>query len=114
MKSGKPVEPVVVSQYGEMIWGMPDGRGGTHHNEESSLVSVTHLFCTILEDIDAHASYADKRSISKTHDAIVCRGCHRSWIFPNTVKTYGDLRKHFSEFNDHAIPSTLERVGMPV
>lgn len=113
MRCGKPVEPVVVSEYDETIKGYPNYEGdGTIHSEETVLGTVVHESCS--GSILTGSYLADTRRISKTHNAIVCRGCHRSWVFPNTVKTYGDLRKHFSRFNDHAIPSTLERVGLPV
>lgn len=90
-------EPIVVSEFGEIIEGYPNREGGTDATDETKLGTVVHARCAVVGV--AQSSWADTRVVSPTHNAIVCRGCYRSWLFPNTIKTFGDLRLYFMKFN---------------
>jgi len=39
----------------------------------------------------------DLKQTSMTHSALFCRACGLRVVFPNTIKTYGDLRLHFAD-----------------
>ncbi|MDP4038344.1 MAG: hypothetical protein Q8P54_00005, partial [bacterium] len=56
-----------------------------HSRDEDSLGSCVgiHEFCK---------GWMDRCGATKTHDAIVCRGCSLRVLFPKETKTYGDLR----------------------
>ena len=109
MRKGKPVEPVVVSEYGETISGYPNQEGNTEHTEDTVLSTLVHDDCATRGITSS--SWADTYQISKSHDAIVCRGCRRSWVFPNTVKTYGDLRRYFAKYNHSTNQSSVPLSG---
>ena len=57
-----------------------------HTRDEKGLSSCVgiHEYCN---------GWMDRHQATKTHDTIVCRSCHLRVLFPNEVKTYGELRQ---------------------
>jgi len=88
-----PLEPIPLTPEGDLLREYPPGTCGygliyfvKHTRDESSLGSCVgvHEYCD---------NWMDRRRATKTHDALVCRGCHLRVLFPKEVKTYGDLRQ---------------------
>lgn len=85
-----PFKPVIVSEINEMI------RAGfsqnyTHSGDGTKLKnSLVHAICS---------SYVDFKSVSPTHNVLVCRGCHMRIPIPKEIETIGDLRRHFAQLN---------------
>ena len=44
---------------------------------------------------DICGGWFDIKEVSITHNALLCRGCRLRILFPNNIKTYGQLRKNF-------------------
>lgn len=83
--------PIVVSKNGSAIMDMTMTRPeGVKDTAELNNHHMQHALC--LSDIE-------RREISPTHSVLCCKGCFARWEIPNTVKTYGDLRKQFPDFN---------------
>lgn len=90
-----PLEPIQLTIEGDFLCEYPSrSLGGTtgfryfvqHTRDEKNLVLCVgvHEFCN---------GWMDRRRATRTHDAIVCRGCHLRVLFQKEVKTYGDLRQ---------------------
>lgn len=88
-----PLEPIQLTPEGDLLREYPPStlafgleyfvKHTRDGNDLGSCVGV-HEFCD---------SWMDRTRATKTHDAIVCRGCHLRVLFPKEVKTYGDLRQ---------------------
>lgn len=85
-KTRTPTQPVVVSEFGEAIRGYTDDE----MYEEKDLMVQVHDECR---------GFVDIRSVSGTHRALVCRACSLRIVIPAKIKTLGDLKKHFNQFN---------------
>lgn len=83
-QNSNPLDPIVLTKYGESLLEYPSDRG--HARDESTLGSTVgvHELCR---------GFVDRVKVAKEHDALVCRQCCLRVVFPNTVKTYGDLRR---------------------
>ena len=88
-----PLEPIQLTPEGDLLREYPPsthpfglGYFVKHTRDENNLDSCVgvHEFCNC---------WMNRARATKTHDAIVCRGCHLRVLFPKEVKTYGDLRQ---------------------
>ena len=88
-----PLEPIQLTSEGDFLREYPPSTLAfgleyfvKHARDENNLGSCVgvHEFCN---------SWMDRTRATKTHDAIVCRGCHLRVLFYKEVKTYGDLRQ---------------------
>jgi hypothetical protein len=82
------IQPIVISAYGETLEGYPNSQVGDE-GKLSTCVGV-HQVCQ---------GFVDINKISLTHCALNCRLCKFRIVIPNEVKTYGDLRAFFKQFN---------------
>ena len=83
-----PLKPIQLTAEGDLLREYPpSGDYFVDHTRDdcelSSCVGV-HDYCN---------SWMDRARATKTHDAIVCRGCHLRVLFPKEIKTYGQLRE---------------------
>ena len=83
-----PFKPVVISKFGETIC-ETFSQNLTHSGDDHSLSLVTHMVCQC---------YVDLKSVSPSHNALVCRGCHMRVVIPKSLATVGDLRHYFQHF----------------
>jgi hypothetical protein len=88
-----PLEPIQLTPEGDLLREYPPSTlvfgleyFVKHIRDENNLDSCVgvHEFCNC---------WMDRMRATKTHDAIVCRGCHLRVLFPKEVKSYGDLRQ---------------------
>lgn len=88
-----PLAPIQLTPEGDMLREYPPSTLAfsleyfvDHTRDDRQLSSCVgiHEYCN---------SWMDRTQATKTHDAIVCRGCHLRVLFPKKVKTYGDLRQ---------------------
>ncbi|MFY9462176.1 MAG: hypothetical protein WAP51_03165 [Candidatus Sungiibacteriota bacterium] len=83
-----PLKPIQLTAEGDLLREYPPSGDyfvdHTRDNHELSSCVGVHDFCN---------SWMDRIRATKTHDAIVCRGCHLRVLFPKKIKTYGDLRQ---------------------
>ncbi len=90
IENARPLAPIVVSEYGEEIGEYPPSDVmGKHARDADAISTCIHRICR---------SWVDCKSISRTHSALVCRECKMRIVFPREIKTYGDLRAHFTHF----------------
>lgn len=96
-----PLQPIQLTAEGDMLREYPPRREWTYlvdhardTRELSSCVGV-HDSCNF---------WMDRVGATKTHDALLCRGCHLRVLFPKGIKTYGDLRK-FLAFKFVPVPA---------
>ena len=80
------IEPIKLTEFGEMLKGYPDSEVGDEGNLESCI--GVHYLCR---------GWVDIGRISQTHNAIICRSCKLRIPVPKEIKTYGDLRHHLSK-----------------
>lgn len=92
-----PLEPILIGPDGELLVEYPPENLGffvNHTKDENEVRNCVgaHKYCN---------SWVDRKRASKTHDALVCRGCNLRVAFPREivqcnkrrfVKTFGDLR----------------------
>lgn len=98
-EQANPLKPIVLTEIGDTLSEYPPSTkfGGYEYfvdhardtNKLSTCVGV-HTICH---------GWMDRNRATATHDAISCRCCHLRITFPKSVKTYGDLRTHFAQFN---------------
>ena len=88
-----PLAPIQLTPEGDLLREYPPGTlafgleyfvDHTRNDRQLSSCVGIHEFCNC---------WMDRTRATKTHDAIVCRGCHLRVLFPKEVKTYGDLRQ---------------------
>lgn len=80
---------IVLSEYGETLDAYALAVRWTREHFDAALLAVndtlgTHGVC---------GGYVGYRKISETHFAISCRSCCRAFVFPLSIKTFGDLRQ---------------------
>ena len=84
-----PLKPIQLNGEGDVLREYPpSGEGFVNHTRDSCELSSCvgiHDFCNC---------WMDRTHATKTHDAIVCRGCHLRVLFPKEIKTYGQLRAY--------------------
>ncbi|MEK9154758.1 MAG: hypothetical protein AAB596_01670 [Patescibacteria group bacterium] len=83
-----PLKPIQLTSDGDFLREYPpSGDYFVDHTRDdrelSSCVGI-HDFCNC---------WIDRTRATKTHDAIVCRGCHLRVLFPKEIETYGELRQ---------------------
>ncbi|HBB37497.1 MAG TPA: hypothetical protein DCZ86_05905 [Candidatus Moranbacteria bacterium] len=83
-----PLKPIQLTVDGDFLREYPSSRGyfvdHTRDDREFGSCVGIHDFCN---------SWMDFMRVTKTHNAIVCRGCHLRVLFPKEIKTYGELRQ---------------------
>lgn len=83
-----PLKPIQLTSEGDLLREYPPSRDyfsdHTRDNHELNCCVGVHDYCN---------SWMDRMRATKTHDAIVCRGCHLRVLFPKEIKTYGELRQ---------------------
>ncbi len=82
-----PFKPILIGPDGELLCeSYPPSYGHfvDHKNDESNIFNYAgvHKYCGEVE----------RKRVSATHDALVCRGCYLRVTFPSSVKTFGELR----------------------
>jgi hypothetical protein len=97
IERSRPLEPILLTPQGDYLEEYPPrakGMGGleyfvNHSRDDRELTNCvgTHQGC----------SWMDRMGSSRTHDVIVCQKCHLRIPFPNSVRTYGDLRRALAE-----------------
>jgi len=86
----KKMKPIKLTQYGETLLEYPRSSYTTcvkpKDPEERQLNTCVgiHGVCN---------GWMDIREVSSTHKAITCRACGLRVVFPESIKTFGALRK---------------------
>jgi len=84
-----PMKPIQLTAESDMLREYPpSGDYFVDHTRDGGALSTcvgVHDFCNC---------WMDRTRATKTHDAVVCRGCHLRVLFPKEIKTYGQLREH--------------------
>jgi hypothetical protein len=78
------MEPILLTTEGDLMCEYPS-KHTSNTDELTSCVGV-HKICN---------GFMDRKHTTETHDVITCRACHLRLSFPNTIKTYGELRSFF-------------------
>jgi hypothetical protein len=79
-----PLEPIQITPDGDFLKEYP-GRGkSTRDDDKLGWCIGVHRFC---------GGFVDRKRVTHTHDAIVCRNCYLRVLIPREVATYGDLRR---------------------
>lgn len=89
------MKPIKLNGYGETLQEYPKGdlrRDPAPHQDLPADEAKELSTCVGIHAV-CH-SWVDFKEISETHNALLCRGCSLRFVFPNTVKTFGDLRAH--------------------
>jgi hypothetical protein len=87
------MKPIVLTEHGEtLVLDSAFGRSTKNLTDRSGLMPMLgqHGVCK---------GFLEIKPVSETHFAIVCNDCHLRIVVPNTVKTFGQLRRHFRRFN---------------
>lgn len=83
-----PLKPIQLTAEGDLLREYPPSGNyfvdHTRDNRELGSCVGVHEYCN---------GWMDRTRATATHDAIVCRGCHLRVLFPNEIKTYGELRQ---------------------
>ncbi|HEC66688.1 MAG TPA: hypothetical protein ENI23_15535 [bacterium] len=91
MKCGKQtMTPIQLTKEGDHLLEYPPSVEGWHTEESSDLSLVLGLH-------DICMGWVDFNQTTKTHFALVCRRCKLRLVIPLTIKTFGQLRKHFNK-----------------
>ncbi len=79
------MKPIVLSSLNEVMNGYSE-----ETKEEATLSGCigSHQVC---------GDWIDIKSISRTHNAIICRGCNMRIPIPVAIKTYAGLRVYFEK-----------------
>ncbi len=93
-------DPIVLTKTGATLINKDDSQGELTDDSEFPKASIIgiHKKCLGYPEI-----YPD----SETHNAIYCHRCGLRIVYPNTVKTYGQLRKYLASFLK---PSWFKRI----
>lgn len=83
------LKPIVLTKYGETLREYPTDNGN-HTRDEQKLSSVV--------GVHDGCGWVDLKSVSQTHQIILCRACGLRVVIPKSLITYGDLREHFESF----------------
>lgn len=87
----RPLPPIALTAIGETLREYPpQDVFGTHARDADSLGSCVGVH-------DVCGGWMDRKRVSATYDALVCRSCHLRVTIPNGIATYGDLRAYFAE-----------------
>ncbi len=82
-----PLQPIQLTPEGDLLREYPRQGYFVDHTRDSdrfeSCVGI-HKHC---------GGWVDRRGATKTHDALLCRGCHLRVLFPKEISTYGELRQ---------------------
>lgn len=85
-----PLVPIQLTSDGDILTEYPPSIYSSYlidhttDDKELGYCVGVHAYCN---------GWMDRTGATKTHSAIVCRQCHLRVLFPNTVKTYGELRQ---------------------
>ena len=81
--------PIQLTEHGERLRECPPADVlGDHTRDDHNLKHAPgiHDYCS---------SWFDVVQVSKTHNALHCKGCGLRVVFPSTITTYGELRRYF-------------------
>jgi hypothetical protein len=87
------LKPIVITEFGNTIKGNHCGLGETAgHNDDdhTTFGSIEHDKC---------GGFLRRRANSATFDVLKCSDCHVFVNIPPNVRTFGELRKYFHQFN---------------
>ncbi len=93
------MRPIILNRFGDTLLEYPKSpvfcgpiseadHEADHEADEKKKISTCvgiHAVC---------GSWIDFNEISDTHNALCCRSCNLRFVYPNRVKTFGDLRKY--------------------
>jgi len=96
----KKFKPVTISKHGEQLSPYPLVGSELEVTENSYIWSgdgfdETYASGRGLVHSEPCGSFIDLEEISKTHYALICRGCSLRICVPMKVKKWGQLRKYF-------------------
>ena len=88
-----PLEPIQITSEGDLIGEYPPEYCGfgsltTHSRDHNTLGTCVHKYCN---------GWVDRKRVTKTNDALVCRACHMRVLFPMEIKTFGELRQALAQ-----------------
>jgi hypothetical protein len=98
-------EPVIVTEYGVRLTGSPQ-----NVLDEEGFRIETDADTISMSEHDGCIGFVTRRRGTETHDKLRCSGCEFVMFVPREVRTYGELRMHFREFNFPEEPFWLECV----
>jgi hypothetical protein len=86
----RPLTPIVMTRFKERLIEYPSDTVERHTRDTDDLGTCigVHETCK---------GWMDRKHISPEYDAIVCRDCGLRIEIPNTIATYGDLRKYLDQ-----------------
>lgn len=81
-----PLKPIQLTPEGDMLREYPPSDSGNHTRDDRELSNCVgvHDYCN---------GWVDRNRATKTHDALSCRRCRLRVLFPQEIKTYGELRQ---------------------
>ncbi len=94
--------PIVLDEFGATLLKSQEpyvfqtrGYQGYRDDDELRLCVGVHDVC---------GGWVDRKPVSKTHDAIVCRSCYLRVVIPklDTIRTYGELRQYLAHLQPAA------------
>jgi hypothetical protein len=85
-----PLAPIQLTVDGDVLREYPPTRGMSYFVEHTRDTKAL-TGCVGIHDLCD--SWVDRKRATKTHDALVCRGCYIRVLFPREVATYGELRR---------------------
>ena len=88
MEGGKVMEPIVLTQFGEKLLQYS-------LRETSDDTEISRGGCIGVHDICR--GFFDLRSVSDTHNIILCRKCNLRIPVPGEINTYGKLREYLAK-----------------
>jgi hypothetical protein len=80
-----PPDEIQITKYGETLIAYPKS-----DMEDSRILAhcfAVHYVCN---------GFLDLHPITSEHNAITCRVCNLRIVIPNTIETFGELRKYFA------------------
>lgn len=83
-------DKIIITEFGESIIPIYESSLHKSKNIDIDIISgcfAIHWICN---------GFVDIKEVSETHNMILCRKCHLRIVIPNTIKTYGELKKYFS------------------
>jgi len=95
IKNSIPLEPIILSKIGDELVEYPSSDYYFGYEYFLKHTRNKDMLSTSVGIHETCRSWMDKKRITKTHDAIICRGCHARFPFPKRIQTYGELRQYF-------------------
>jgi hypothetical protein len=77
------MKPIILSEFNEALTEYPNTN--IDDRNKLSFCAGIHLHC---------GGIINLKTVSNTHEALVCKECGLRIVVPSGLKTYGDLRRH--------------------